>query len=276
MSEINGINEIMENKDGVNADATMPNVIEAYENGVPAAGEPFQILLYDISAMQTFTFEATDDAGTYEFSHTFAPLAGREDALVRFDSDRSIEYSQTGKDTEIVASSAVASLRLWNELATAVTGYGEDDVLPPNWKEMVPEEDKVAAVRELLWAEIVIVDDDEKTSRLAGRRGWADTLSGEKTIRIRSNFSGREVITAVTFRPRTAADLMAYERIQGRIRLTRSGSLQIRPQLKAKGELFDRMLVSSIGYNSGIPLHHKALAITALFEATAETKKSNS
>lgn len=230
---------------------------------------------YDSRSTQTFSFETTDDQGTYRFSHTFGPLAGRDDLLVAFDNERSIEYASKGKTTEITPSSAGAALNLWKALAIGVAGYGDEgEELPENWKDLTPAEDKVAAIAELLFAELVA--DENAGSTEQRRRSWGLSDS-TKTIKLVAYFDGREVEVSHTLKAKTAEEVMAYDRIKSGVRIHKTG-MQLKPHMKQKGELYDKMIRSTTGYAAEVPLHHKALVITAIFDqdAISTTKKSNS
>lgn len=226
--------------------------------------------VYNSREDQTFTFETRDDLGTSRFSHTFGALANATEDLVRFDNERSIEYASKGKTTDITPSSAAASSRLWLSLVVGVDGYGEEgEPLPENWKDLVPEDDKLLAINDLLFSEVVEDEDLEDAPVVTRRRAWGSS-SSTKTIKIRSICDGREVITAHVFKAKTAADVQAYDRIKSGIRLTKK-AMQLKPQMKAKAELYDRMAPETALYSGPVPLHHKALAITAFFETDAES-----
>lgn len=236
----------------------------------PAAA-PREVLEYDAQGPQKFTFESRDDAGTYRFSHTFAPIgdAAADALLVQFDNERSIEYLTKGKTTDITPNAAAASIRLWAALATSVDGYGEEgDPLPDNWKALTPDEDKILAINDLLFAEII--EPEAENVVAIRRRSWGGAGS-TKTIKLRAYCDGREVETEHVLKAKTAAEVMAYDRIKAGIRLTKSG-VQLKPQMKQKAELYDRLISAVKGYAGGlVPLHHKALVISAYFDQDAES-----
>jgi hypothetical protein len=255
------------------------NQIETFNHSEPVAdhsASSVKIREYDSRSSQTFNFETTDDQGTYAFSHTFGPLAGREDLLIAFDNERSIDYASKGKTTEITPSSAGAAMNLWKALAIAVAGYGDEgEPLPENWKDLVPAEDKVAAIAELLFVEIV--EEGNAGNPEQRRRSWGSSVS-TKTIKLLAYFDGREVEVSHNLKAKTAEDVMAYDRIKSGVRIHKTG-MQLKPHMKQKGELYDKMIRSAEGYaGDSVPLHHKALVITAVFdqEAVSTTKKSNS
>ena len=233
---------------------------------------------YDINAEQTFRLSIPGDNGTFEVSHTFAPLPQNEEALLAFDNERELVFQTKGKETDIAPANAPALLNLYKKLVKTCDGYGEEgESFPPNWRELIPADDAIAVINDLLFVDLKEDEDEYKPlSTVVRRRAWGES-TGTKTIKTVSYFSGREIFGEHQLKAKTAAEIMAYDRIKGRISLLKNG-MRLKPQFKAKAELYDKLIVKISGYAGDmVPVHHKAAVITAYFETDAEsaTKKSS-
>lgn len=221
---------------------------------------------------QTLTLEISgDDVAPARVSHTLGPITDK--ALIAFDERRSIAYATAGKETDVEIRSAAASLALWNDLIVGLDGYGApDEELPDNWRELVPADEKLQIVDDLLFCEIV---EDEAPALGNLNRSWAALAETRKTIRVRAFCDGREVFCDHVLGAKTAEHVLAYDKLRAGIRLGKK-SMTLKPQMAAKGALYDRMIVEVEGYVGGligVPLHHKATVITALFESSAVGQK---
>lgn len=226
---------------------------------------------YNLEA-QTFALEiSTDELAPTRVFHKFGKLTDK--ALIAFDERRSIEYATAGKETDVEIRSAAASLGLWDDLILEVEGYGAPgEPLPENWRELVPADEKIQVIEDLLFCEI-----REDDAAILGNlnRSWAALAETRKTIRLRAFCDGREVFCSHVLGAKTAAHVLAYDKLRAGVRLGKK-AMTLKPQMKAKGELYDRMIVEVEGYAGGVlgvPLHHKATVITALFESSAVGQK---
>jgi hypothetical protein len=256
---------------------TTPGAVQTALDHVTDAPRPG----FYVISKQTFTLEIADDAGRYRVKHVFKPFADSPDtvqALLNYDNERSISYKTEGKDTEIKTAATMAAINLWDRMIESVEGYGNPgEDLPANWKELVPAEDKVATINDLLFVDLKETQTDEDAP-IRGR-AWG-SAAATKTIDIVAYFDGREVFLSHTLKAKTAAEVMAYDRIKSRITLGKN-EMSLKPQFKQKADLYDKLIVSVDGYSCDaalVPVHHKAFVITAYFDTdiNSTTKKSTS
>lgn len=218
---------------------------------------------YDAGKPQTFKLESSDEMGTNLLEHTFGPIT--DEALIAYDEARAVNYETHGKETDVSITAAAGALRLWSSLILNVEGYGAPgEELPENWKDLVPAEEKLQVIDDLLFTEVL----EDAPGGLSVPRSWAGLSEATKTIRLRAYCDGREVFVEHTFRAKTAEDVMSFDRLRAGARLSKN-AMTLRPSMKPKGALYDRMIKETDGYSGPVPLHHKALVITVLFETSA-------
>lgn len=236
--------------------------------------------LYNPDDVQRFPFEVTRNGKRYQVAHVFGTLA--DETLIEYDRRCEVRYGEADKSEadggHAVARSSrnfAAAVWLWLQLIQTVEGYGPLDGI--EWKEKIPDKYKAAAVDTLLTGGI---EGDESLPE--AEAGEFLSLDGDAltTVRLRSIYSGREVITSHTMREPNA-DLMArFQSLNSRsliVKGRRVGRTEQRIPSKARplAKLYDELCDSTEGYAGRVPLHHKVAVISYHMNAGLEALEGN-
>lgn len=264
-------------------DSTLERVIHEVDSA-PQNPEPSPVdelikeepVLYDAKAEQTYPFKLEDDENIYEVSHTFRGLP--DQALIDHERNRALRIGRAAEVSGVSESKSnafYADVQLWNELAVSIEGYGEG-ALPHNWKELVDDDDKATAVQTLLAFEIV----QKKQKQRAAFKPLGQA-QGDREIKTRAYFNGREVTQSHFMRPKTAEDIAAYRRLTGRVWFAEGDELgesesQIPPQLEEMAALYSRICAGRKGYSGEPPIHHKAIVMRHYLGGASVSKKKPS
>lgn len=214
---------------------------------IPPMESPIEEMNYDAFASQRVPLEINDDGETFEVTHKIEGLSN--DLLFKYSDMRETLLQPDGKDTKLVTDGAEANLWLWDEICVGVDGYGEEDeALPPNWRELVPDEDKIAVVDALLSIDISPRKTDEPKKRK--HIGWGQR--GSNTLVLTAVFNGAYVETSHIFRTKTALDVEEYRKLSGtltlkRRKLLKRGELKVPSQMREKFKLYNRMIERTEG-----------------------------
>jgi hypothetical protein len=235
--------------------------------------------LYNADQAQEIPLLIETGEGETKVGHIISPLADK--LLIEFDEARQVAVIGDNRQTGTETHTATAAVGLWEKACLAVRGYGDsDDDLPEDWRELVPVEDKIAVIDHILTC--VVADsstDAENTARPEGRAAWGANRA--KSIRTESYFNDEIVVAAHVLRAKTAQDYVEYERLNRLMFDSARGGLRRKSErlavfpatMKAKAELYDKLILRASGYTKRVPLHHKAVVVDAYFIAKSDTEK---
>ena len=245
-------------------------VAESEDSALRQAIEKVKAIVpYNADAPQSLMFESEeeDDVITQHYA------ALDDDVIAAHDELREVTLAQAGKKTSIKTASLAADCELFDKAAIGVDGY--DEPLPENWKELYPVDEKQTGVRRLLAVKVVRIEDAERKG--TKKRTWSNP---QKSIgyRLICFMNGVRTETEHYVIPRSDKrfnDLFVeYDRIKNGVQLLEgddleSSDMQIPSTMRAKAELYDKIMLSYKNYAGRIPIHHRAAIVAAHFEGNS-------
>lgn len=225
--------------------------------------------IYDPEASNRFEFEVTQDGLQYDTAHVYGPLA--DDRYVQW----MREFKIKGNDEDVNEESREASVRLWNDLVTAVDNLEYDPA--EDWKPLVANQEKIDSLNDFL--AVAIGSGEEKATGKRIPAGRSET----QTILTEAWFNGEVLQQKHVLRKSSLEFEKKYSRIQAkRFKQEKVQGLHKRqpkvefiPQDEKLGELYDEMKISVEGFaGEWIPLRFKTTVIHHIFAGKLDPKKS--
>ena len=238
--------------------------------------------LYAADQGQEIPLLVETETAEVKVTHVIAPLTDK--LLIEFDETRQVAVVGDNRQTGTETHTAAAAVKLWDKACLNVRGYGDsDDDLPEDWRDLVPVEDKIAVMDHILTCVTVEKEASDNGGDGADggtvRAAWGANRA--RSIQTESYFNEEIVLTDHTLRAKTAQDYAEYERINRLMFENQRSGLRKKNErlavfpatMRGKAALYDKLVLSSAGYEDRVPLHHKAVVIDAYFAAKADTEK---
>jgi hypothetical protein len=224
---------------------------------------------YDPLAKNRFEYTVTESGEKYDTAHVFDGGKLTDERYLRWIN----EINAAGDDEEITESSRESGAKLWDDIIAHVEGFDGD--FPDNWKELIPNSEKMTALTDLL--AVAIVEPDVKTG---GKRRFG-AANDFQFIKTEALMNGEPIQQTHTLTATTIELEKKYARIQAKRfkqeqtkGLRRSAKIQYVPQDKRIAELYDEMAQSVSGFAGDVtPLRFKTTVIHYVFAPTLDAKK---
>lgn len=226
------------------------------------SAQPIKVLVYDAKASQSVLLEITEDDGKYQVTQIFEPF---EDILAEYDRLREVNLITEGSEQIVETLSDAADEWFFDRKCIDIKGF--DGERPEDWKSHIDLEEKREGIARLLRVKVLASD----APKILKSRSWGNSVNNNR-IPLLSSFNGKEVETAVTFKPKRPSDISKYNRLKSRIGLKEGkgfeqSGFKIPTQIEAKAAIAEEIGYTSENYQDDVvPMHHLATALTAYFD----------
>ena len=235
---------------------------------------------YGTKTEQAVTVEVYEDEQKFIVEHVFTEHTDNDFFTIDEAQQTILQSDALGQNTQMKnRAGAESRLKFWDEFCTRVGGYGEPgQETPENWRELVPDEDKLIAVDGVFKAQIVRDKKTDKPQFL----GWSRKTN--TTYKIESLYDGAVIETEIELRSKSAEDVSEWNEINNSIsfkagRLMESNTeMQLPSTARAKVALIRKLIVRNDNYLGNVPAHHLLIVANDYFatKATAAKKSSSS
>ena len=247
-------------------------IVGASKESIVAIAEA--VRQYDANAAQVVFVDVDDDGQKFQVEHAFNPhsdehffqFAGKRETLLKTN-DANKKIRLKNKATE-------AYLWFWDLFCTAVAGYGDpDEAMPENWRDLVPEEDKISAVQGLFTAQIIPKKKKEDKKFL----GWTRRQGAEYKLDVL--FDGDVIQVEHRLKAKDAELTSDWTELSGAVEfepgqlLESNDEMSIPASAREKVPFFDKLVESSTNYRGRVPAFIKLLIVNDYFAATGKTGK---
>lgn len=226
-----------------------------------------KIVIYDAKAGQAVLLEISDDDGKYQITQIYDSF---DDVLAEYDRLREVNLISEGNEQIVETLSDVADEWFFEQKCVDVQGFEGEK--PADWKARIDIDEKREGISRLLRVK-VLSPDEPKTVK---SRSWNGSVNKNR-IALLSSFNGKEVETAITFKPKRPSDISKYNRLKSRISLKEGkgfeqSGFKIPTQMAAKAAIAEEIGFTSENYQGDIvPIHHLATALTAYFDKSIKS-----
>lgn len=224
-------------------------------------------VLYDADARNRFGYNVIENGKKYKTAAIFEALTDeRYLQWVR-------EFKIRGNDDDVNEESREASIRLWDDIVSAVENIevpeGED------FHDIIPYSEKIQGLNEFL--AIAVFDPDEEAEDDGVRRPAAVRT---QTVITEAFFNGQITRQTHVLKEKTLEWEKKYSRIQAKRfkqettrGLRRKPKVEFVPQDAKIGEMYDEMVERTAGFAGRVPLRFKTAVISHVFDATFEAEE---
>lgn len=230
---------------------------------------------YDANLPQMVFVDVDDEGQNFQVEHYFS--ASQDEHFFQFDEKRQtlLKTNEHNKKIRLKNKAAEAYLWFWNLFCTSVVGYGDpEEAQPENWRSLVLEEDKIAAVQGLFSAQIIPQKKTDKKFLGWNRRQGAD-------YKLEVLFDGDITEVAHRLKAKDAQIVSDWTDLSGAVEfesgrlLENKQEMSIPASAREKVPFFDKLIESSIGYRGRVPAFIKLLVVNDYFAATGQTGKKH-
>lgn len=230
---------------------------------------------YDANAAQVVFVDVIDEGEDFQVEHYFNPHS--DEIFFQFNEKREtlLKTNEHNKKIRLKNKAAEAYLWFWNLFCTKVIGYGDpSEQQPENWRELVLEEDKIAAVNGLFSAQIIPQKKSDKQflgwNRRQGANYSLDVLFDGEILEVQHQLKTKnaELISDWT-------DLTGAVEFQNGRLLENNTEMSIPASAREKVPFFDKVVENSVGYRGRVPAFIKLLIVNDYFAATGQTGKKH-
>lgn len=230
--------------------------------------------IFDPKAQNRFGYSVEEDGRRFDVAHIFAPVS--DERYLQYLK----EFNISGDEENVKEEGREASVRLWDDVILKMEGVETDG---DDWKKYLPSAEKEAAVADLLAVAIGETDKPETTSEADTQQAPGKRVLGPKTE--------QKVFTECLFHEEILRQChvmqpvtLELEKKYARIAAKRFRREQVRgfrqkttvtyvPQDKAFGELYDEMMISTVGFaGNEVPLRFKTTVVHHIFGNKIEPK----
>lgn len=246
--------------------------METLEIETQAAAEKPPVV-YDASAEQRYQFEIKENGRKFKSAHRFKPV----------DDERHFEF--VGHLLQIEYGEQAAAEKNAAEKQTIVDFWRNQIIEIENveiedgsdFHDFADADNEIVPMTTMLLAVVV-----KNAKAASGKRQFGTAKSSEtQSVRTEAFFDGLPVEQTHTLKAKSDEYQKKYNRLQRsqyKVERTeglrREPKLEIVPQHKAKGLLYDEMYISSTGFADDIvPLRFKVVVIDDIFSASIDPKK---
>lgn len=233
----------------------------AVQQQIPAA--------FDAKARQHIPLEVECDGETFVVVHVFDPF-DNVDRMVAYYERLQQRLTQSTIKGGVASESdtLAANVWLWDKLAVGMEGRGEPgDELPEDWKALVDDEEKDAAINALLGVQVVPIPAQEADGK---RLAWGQKTS-YFTVPLRVRFGAYQVETRHRIRKYSAEQFRRYKVATSRAehvpgsRLDRSDTI-LATAARELGDLYQELRESVENYvGDEVPLPHRVVVMRQVF-----------